>query len=77
MMVRKPPPLRIRPRLEVGDRAAQGPKLAPASVKNRCASLKSSSRCTTSARVVASGASARMRAATRIVCRVPQNRRVK
>ena len=25
MMVREPPPLRIRPRLEVGDRAAQQP----------------------------------------------------
>ena len=36
-------------------------------MKKRCASLKSSRTCTTSARVVASGARARVRAASRIV----------
>ena len=57
-------------------RATVGTAASVAEGKNRCASLKSSRTCTTSARVVASGARARVRAASRIVFRVPQNRRV-
>ena len=42
MMVREPPPLRIRPRLEVGDRAAQQPVVVVGLVERGPGCLRSS-----------------------------------